>query len=182
MERLIGKSNPNWTPPNNIKVHISVVLNLGCLIRITWEASTRQSKSSGCIPRILSSCFQGWYPGQQQKIPMCRQDCKPTTALEALLPDKLGSPKDWNARHCRDLMIKVCLPKCTTCKISKKISRSLVRQFNPPNSAFQKLWLARWLMHTISAETWNSAKSNGRVRCSLKRVSRLRTSRNTDLN
>lgn len=91
-----------------------MVLNLGCLIRITWEASTHQSKSSGCIPRILSSCFQGWCPGQQQKIPMWRQDCKPTTALEVLLSDKLSSPRGWNARHCRELMIKVCLPKCTT--------------------------------------------------------------------
>lgn len=179
MESSIGKSNPNWTPPNNIKVHISVVLNLGCLIRITWKASTRQSKSLGCIPRIFSSCFQVWYPGQQQIMPMCRQDCKLTTALEVLLPDKLSSPKGWNARHYRDLMIKLCLPKCTTCKISNKISRSLVRQFNPPNSAFQKLWLARWLKHTISTETGNSAKSNGRVRCSLKGVSRPHTSRNT---
>lgn len=57
-----------------------------------------------------------------------------------------------------------------------------MRQFNPPNSAFQELWLARWPKPTISTETWNSAKSNGRVRCSLKGVSRPHTSRNTDLN
>lgn len=42
-----------------IKIHVSAFPDLDHLIRITWEASWSQSKSSGCVPRTFSSNFLG---------------------------------------------------------------------------------------------------------------------------
>lgn len=137
-ERLIGKQNPDWTLPNNVKVFLSVLLNRSHLMRSTAEAS-KSSKSSGYIPRILSMDFlqvvhgrgggggEGGSSKASQVIPMCSQDWEWRSAASwglIHLAVRRGRCGHQNSRHSKELVTKAsCYPNAGPARLQTELAK-----------------------------------------------------------
>lgn len=132
-KRLIGKQNPDWTLPNNVKVFLSVLLNRSHLMRSTAEAS-KSSKSSGYSPRILSMDFLQVVPGggggsskASQVIPMCSQDWERRSAASwglIHLAVRRGTCGHQNSSHSEELVTKAsCYPNAGPTRLQTELAK-----------------------------------------------------------
>lgn len=146
MERLIWKSNPNSTPPNNIKDTCFSGSqpwlpnqNLGSF----WKSIQKLRLHS---ENLSANWVLGLVPYSSSRkdplvIPMCCQDWEPTIVWDVLLPDKPSNPEKGSSKGLiplQELLTEASVyPNVKAAKLQTELAGALWSKLTPQSHPFK---------------------------------------------